>query len=436
MASELGDIMDKAMGLDLLMNPKKRAGDNISVISSRSSVKESDISSLKSVQINPYKIDVSQKMSGENYTNEDDDSEETDITLDEDFSDMISEKSYVSRRSNAKSVARSEARSNEKSEVHVKHRRPHISEEEIISAKREILYQFDRMEKKGMRLPRKFTMASSLDEMKSEYDRLRRDRDIDTSVKFNRKTMITVISGLELLNNYFDPLGAKLDGWSENINENIEDYDDIFEDLHEKYKGKAKMSPEVRLLMMLGGSAFMFHMSNTMFKTQAPGLDEVLKQNPELAKQFAAATANTMRQKASNPIMSGIGGIFSSMFGGGDGAGSGLFGGLFGGGGGNNDGGFGSTGGIGTVGQMGQNATTGSVGPATQNSQPIVGSRPRMKGPTDMEDILKEMEMNDNFDRIEMMSTVTESEFADDQSLNNLLMNRKKKGGRKINLNI
>ena len=36
--------------------------------------------------------------------------------------------------------------------------------------KAEMLYQFDRLEKKGFKLPRKFTMESSLDEMKTEFE--------------------------------------------------------------------------------------------------------------------------------------------------------------------------------------------------------------------------------------------------------------------------
>ena len=37
------------------------------------------------------------------------------------------------------------------------------------------------------------------------------------------------VSGLEFLNNRFDPFDVKLDGWSEQINENLEEYDEIFE---------------------------------------------------------------------------------------------------------------------------------------------------------------------------------------------------------------
>ena len=65
---------------------------------------------------------------------------------------------------------------------------------------------------------------------------------------------------------------------------------------------KSKMAPEIRLLLTLGGSAFMFHLTNTMFKSSLPGMDDVMSQNPDLMKQFASAAANTVennnRQRA------------------------------------------------------------------------------------------------------------------------------------------
>ena len=382
------------LGLDLLMNPKKKlsslssmsslsGSDNLSVISSKHSDDlADDVVSVRSIPV------MMKSKSAASSVYDDD-------TMSSVSSSTASKRSRRSKKSSSTDI---------ESLANVV-QRSRMSEDDVINAKREILYQFDRLEKKGYRLPRKFTMASSLDEMKQEFERIKRDKDIDASVNFQRKTMITVVSGLELLNNYFDPVGAKLDGWSESINENIDDYDDIFEELHDKYKGKAKMAPELRLLMMLGGSAFMFHMTNTMFKTQMPGIDQVLKQNPELAKQFAAATANTMQQNTSSPLMSGLGGMFSSMFGGGgnnQGAG-GLFSGLFGGG--------------------------NSPPPQPQ------ATRPKMKGPSGMDDILREMEGGD--DRVEMMSTVTDSELGDDSSINNLLMNKKNtRKGRKITLDI
>jgi len=103
--------------------------------------------------------------------------------------------------------------------------------------------------------------------------------------------LTTVTSGMEFLNSRYDPFGVALDGWSEQVNENIEDYDEIFEELYDKYKDKSKVAPEVRLILSLGLSAGMCHVTNTMFKSRMPGMDDILRKNPELARQFARAAA-------------------------------------------------------------------------------------------------------------------------------------------------
>ena len=133
--------------------------------------------------------------------------------------------------------------------------------------KKEILYQMNRLEAKGYKLPRNFTMQSDLEEMRAEYHRIVREKEIDASIRFQRKAMMFAVSGIEFLNTKFDPIAAKLDGWSEQVHDNIGDYDDIFEELHDKYKGSGqKMAPELRLLLGVGGSAFMYHLTQSMFK--------------------------------------------------------------------------------------------------------------------------------------------------------------------------
>jgi len=354
---------------------------------------------------------------------------------------------------------------------------PVMSENDILTKKREILYQFDRFEKKGIRVPRKFTLASNLDEMVLELERMKKDREIDTSIKFQRKTLMTLVSGIEIANAWLNPVGARLDGWSENMNESIEDYDDIFEELHEKYKGKGKIAPELKLLFMVAGSAFMYHMTNAMFKNSSiPNADQVFKQNPELARQFAAASANTMAnqaQQSSNPLTSMLGGMFGG--GGGSGGIGSLFGNLFGGGGGGagnngNNGGtsvpISSMNGV-TASQVSQPAPVASVSPMNNSglrgpsSIPPAAPVHTMKGPSNMEDILREIDniggdaaselastlhpqernemLNDEEEvnrLVEAMSTVTESEIAelikDDASINSILMNKKKTPRRKV----
>lgn len=270
------------------------------------------------------------------------------------------------------------------------------SNEDIEKEKIELLYQFDRMEKKGIKLPQRFSMESSLGDMKEEFERIKRDKEVDASVAFQKKMLLAFTSGVEFLNGRFDPFDVKLDGWSENMHESIDDYDDVCEELHYKYKSKSKMAPEIKLIMMMGSSAFMFHLTNTMFKSSLPQVGDVLKQNPNLMKQFAAATANTMAQSGND--QTGMSSMFSNMFGGGGGGGN--------------------------PGMM-------SGGPNQVPNQNF-----KMNGPSNMDDILKNL---GNDDRLETMSTATPSEISEMTETNSIrhLLGSKKRGNKNVNtLNI
>jgi len=267
-------------------------------------------------------------------------------------------------------------------------RRP--TEEEINNEKRNLLYQFDRLEKKGVNLPKKHTINSSLEEMKADLERITRDKRVDASIKFQRKVLIACVTGIEFVNTKFDPINAKLDGWSENVNEGVDEYDDVFEELHDKYKGDSKMAPELRLLMSLAGSAFMFHLTNTMFKTSLPGLDQVMKQNPDLMRQFASATANTMNQSGND--QTGMSGMFANMF---------------------------------------NNSETQTPENSQNNNYDNGPSQTQMNGPTDINNIINQIDDDNIDDRLETFSTITASDIGstlqDNVSIDGLLLNKDSK---------
>ena len=173
-----------------------------------------------------------------------------------------------------------------------------LTKEQILKEKFEILRKLDRLETKGATLSKKYTMDSELNEMKGEYEFLMNEKEKQNSMKFQGKVLTTMITGLEFLNSKFDPFDVKLDGWSEQINENIEDFDEIFAELHEKYKSKAKMAPEIKLLFQLASSGIMIHMTNTMFKSSLPGMDDIMRQNPDLMNHFTKAAMSSMEQSS------------------------------------------------------------------------------------------------------------------------------------------
>jgi hypothetical protein len=179
-----------------------------------------------------------------------------------------------------------------------------MSKEELLREKFKYLRKLEALEKKGVELSKKYNMDSSLQEMEGEYETIMEEKSKQNSVKFQGNMLMACINGIEFLNGKFDPFDIKLDGWSEQVNENITDYDDIFSELYEKYKSKASMAPELKLLFQLGGSAMMVHMTNTMFKSAMPGMDDILRQNPDLMRSFQNAAVNTMSQ--SSPGFSGF----------------------------------------------------------------------------------------------------------------------------------
>ena len=181
---------------------------------------------------------------------------------------------------------------------------PKLSKEEVLREKFKYLRKLEALEKKGVELSKKYNMESSLQEMMGEYETIMEEKSKQNSVKFQGNMLMAVINCIEFLNGKFDPFDIKLDGWSEQVQENINDYDDIFGELHEKYKSKASMAPELKLLFQLGGSAMMVHMTNTMFKSAMPGMDDILRQNPDLMRSFQSAAVNTMA--GSNPGFSGF----------------------------------------------------------------------------------------------------------------------------------
>lgn len=182
--------------------------------------------------------------------------------------------------------------------------KPKLSGEDMMREKFKYVKKLEMLERKGVELTKKYTMESSLQEMMGEYEMIMSEKEKDNSVKFQGNMLSAVINGIEFLNNRFDPFDVKLDGWSDQFSENINDYDDIFGELHEKYKSKAKMAPELKLMFQLAGSAMMVHMTNTMFKSSMPNMDDIMRQNPELAQQFTQAAVNSMG--TTNPGVAGF----------------------------------------------------------------------------------------------------------------------------------
>lgn len=263
-------------GDDVMFNKKKISDD---IISSSSASSANSVSSASVTSSDGSESFASSKNKKQKKKNFKDDSSESGESI-----------SSNSSRSSAGSLNSDDSSSSVSRNSIVKRK---SSRDTSIKEKKEIIYQLDRLEQRGYKIPFKFNLNSDLEEMRLEYNKIIKEKELDNSVRFSRKMLMAFVTASEYLNNRYDPLSIQLDGWSDQVHDNITDYDDIFEELHEKYKSTGKkMPPELRLLISLSGSAFMFHLTNRMFKEQKlPDVENVLKSNPELMKQFQQAAA-------------------------------------------------------------------------------------------------------------------------------------------------
>ncbi len=172
-----------------------------------------------------------------------------------------------------------------------------INKKELEQKKQELLIKLIALEKKGVTLTKSYSLKNSLEEIEFEYNTQKKEAEIRASVHFQEKMLMAAVTGLEFLNKKFDPINAKLDGWSESVMDNIVDYEEIFKELHEKYQQKSTMPPELRLLVTLAGSGFMFHLTNSLFKSNMPGIGDVLNSNPDIMKNIMGAMGKAMNQQ-------------------------------------------------------------------------------------------------------------------------------------------
>ena len=161
--------------------------------------------------------------------------------------------------------------------------------------KADILCKLTRLKRQGLPGLRNFGIHSDIREMRAELNRVRTELDLEASIKWQRKILMACVSTMEFTNRKWNPFDLQLNGWSEQVMESVTDYDRCFERLFFKYRSKVSMPPEAELLLMVGSSAFMFHLTQTMFKSQS-AQDPNFLQNIQKAAQAMAQQAQQSQQ--------------------------------------------------------------------------------------------------------------------------------------------
>lgn len=202
-----------------------------------------------------------------------------------------------------------------------------MSEENTLKEKYEMLRKFERMQKLGVPLRKRFTLDSPIEEMRIELDFIRREKAMDQTIKQFCDWYITGMSAMEWGSKniaFLKAFGLNLEGLSESAQMNVGDMEEDFEELYDLYGDNLKMHPLVRIPLRTCMMVYMVHLTNQMtMKAPVPNIDQILKTNPDIARQLATAAmqqqTTTMRgnpvappQIPSNPL-AGLTSFMSSM---------------------------------------------------------------------------------------------------------------------------
>ena len=140
--------------------------------------------------------------------------------------------------------------------------RPNVPIQDTRKRKLQMFIKIQELNKKhSIAIPYSVSMNSQIDDIQMVLDTMIDSYRKKHAVESYRKMIVTGTTVIEWLNTKYDPFDFHLKGWSESVYKSVEasEYDEVFEELHEKYKSDSQMSPEMRLLMLLAGSAFMHH---------------------------------------------------------------------------------------------------------------------------------------------------------------------------------
>lgn len=137
---------------------------------------------------------------------------------------------------------------------------------------REKMAMIDELDKRDT--GRTFGQESSMRSVELEFNRERVQQEAQSGVIFMKQMLKMGLKGIEMGNNRFGPW-LQLDGFAEEASKDDEKYDAPLERIYLRIFRHGQMSPWVELAMLIGGSAFMCHMKNTMLnKVKKKGEDE------------------------------------------------------------------------------------------------------------------------------------------------------------------
>jgi hypothetical protein len=171
-----------------------------------------------------------------------------------------------------------------------------MSNLEINKRKRELIRYFERCEKRGKGPARRFTMDDSLEEMELEKKAMASDANVEFVMQLMEWGTISVASGAEYLGDAVPRLGLKMKGYSQNVNDTMDEFYEVFDEMIDDWGDTIKFSPGMKYVMLLARGAIATHTANKLTSAFGPDVMDVMKSNPDLMKNFVNAMTEKTAQ--------------------------------------------------------------------------------------------------------------------------------------------
>jgi hypothetical protein len=150
-----------------------------------------------------------------------------------------------------------------------------MTKEEMLLRRLDMLRKLGELQEAGVTLSQIYSLNSDYKTMKYEYEVHSNIRSKRNALNWMSGMMVGIVKGIELLNDNVNPFDLKFSGmWSNEVKSDISNYHDTLGEIYEKYTtpGK-KMAPELKLFLMLTGSAVSIQMHKGMANFMADKSD-------------------------------------------------------------------------------------------------------------------------------------------------------------------
>ena len=175
------------------------------------------------------------------------------------------------------------------------------TKDELLLRKLDMLRKLGELVQHGgvKKLSQNYSLNSDYKTMKFEYDLHSGIRSKKNAVEWMSGMMIGIVKGMELLNDNLNPFDIKFENtWSNKVTADVSDYYDVLGEIYEKYTtpGK-KMAPELKLFLMLTGSAVSIQMHKGI-SSLTSGASKELDGDPNIVQQLRQKAEQDQKNKS------------------------------------------------------------------------------------------------------------------------------------------